>query len=77
MFNCSSALSILGRGQGFKEQEERERNEEGGREVSSRDESKQEERSREVWSSGEERKGMCLIVLEADGQTVRQTLSQS
>lgn len=80
MFNCSSALFSVVCRQGIKEEEERETSVQKAREVSSSEESKPrrgEELGGKVRRGEEKRRkdSICLIGLEADGQTIRQTRS--
>lgn len=74
MFNCSSALSTVFCRLGIKGEEERERKRSEAEKLAPRripntegEENTAEERR--------ENRAMCLIVLEADGQTIRQTHS--
>lgn len=74
MFNCSSALSSVFCGLGIKGEEERERKGSEVEKLAPRriPNTEGEENTRE---KSRENQGMCLIVLEADGQTIRQTHS--
>lgn len=74
MFNCSSALSSVFCRLGIKGEEERERKGSEVEKLAPRriPNTEGEENTRE---KSRENQGMCLIVLEADGQTIRQTHS--